>query len=102
MDGQRGSEDLAAYYVELLEEQTESGLSVTAFAEQVGVSAATLYSWRRRLQGGGRRARLLEVEVVSEERREPMTLEVGRFRIAVRPDFDDRALQRLVVALQRC
>jgi transposase-like protein len=51
MDGRRGSAGLAAHYAQLLAAQAGSGLSVTTFAEQAGVSAATLYSWRRRLRG---------------------------------------------------
>jgi hypothetical protein len=96
---------LAAHYAELLAAQAESGLSVAAFAAQAQVSAATLYSWRRRLRGERHRARLLEVSVVEggqDADRESMTVQLGRFRIGVPTDFDERTLSRLVGALERC
>ena len=40
---------LVEHYRALLEEQAQSELSVTEFAAEVGVSAGTLYAWRRRL-----------------------------------------------------
>lgn len=43
VDRPRRGPELAAYYEGLLLEQEKSGLSVTEFAEDVGVSACTLY-----------------------------------------------------------
>jgi transposase-like protein len=101
--------DLAKYYQELLEEQARSGLSVTEFAEGVGVSAATLYLWRRRLAGSANRAEvgdLLEVQVTDDEsggRGRPMVLAIdGRLRIELEADFDAGALERLLRLLSRC
>lgn len=105
MDGGAGSEELAAYYAGLLEEQAVSGQSVTDFAEEAGVSAGTLYSWRRRLRSQSEGARLLEVDLVEvpvETREERLALQVGRFRIEVPSDFDEGALARLVRSLERC
>ena len=105
MDRRGCWEDLAAHYTALLKEQVESGLSGTDFAEQAEVSAATLYSWRRRLRGQGEVTRLLEVDVVGsgeDEVREVLAVLVGRFRIEVPSGFDEGALSRLVGALERC
>ena len=61
-------EDLAGWYAAMLDRQSESGMSVTDFAASAGVSAWTLYQWRRRLaeDDGGREAapRLVEVAVL--------------------------------------
>lgn len=106
MGEQRVRGDLASYYTALLAEQEKSGLSVVEFAEEVGVSSATLYSWRRRLGNGGRGPRLLEVQV--DARPQPgvsgaVGLVIGsRFRIEVEADFDENALERLLGVLARC
>lgn len=105
-----GAEDLEGYYEDLLDEQEESGLSVAAFAAESGVSAATLYSWRRRLgrasrRGGG--ARLIEVSVKDEVRscgsRGRMVLAVrDGMRIELDAGFEESALERLLGVLDRC
>ena len=102
--------ELAAHYEGLLEEQESSGLSVAAFAEEVGVSPATLYSWRRRLRGEESASRLVQVDVVDDEREEPtetvrggLALRVNdRFRIELPADFDGGALARLLEVLDEC
>ena len=40
---------LRDWYSAILEDQESSGLSVAEYADKVGLSAATLYQWRRRL-----------------------------------------------------
>lgn len=107
MDARGAAIDRATYYEELLDEQAESGLSVAEFAEEAGVSAATLYAWRRRLRGQGRTPKVLEVDVVDEEsaasRSQAVTLHVDdRFRIELSGDFDEGALVRLLRVLDRC
>ena len=42
-------EEARAHYARLLDEQETSGLTVVSFAAERGLSAATLYMWRRRL-----------------------------------------------------
>jgi len=99
-----------AYYFELLDEQEASGLSVAAFAEERGLSAATLYSWRRRLGRASSRslgASLVEVCVHEDDPNEDAT---GRMtvitssgaRVEVDADFDESALARLLGVLERC
>ena len=106
-DGRRERE---AYYEELLDEQEESGLSVAAFAEEAGLSAATLYSWRRRLGRAATRggtAGLVEVCVsdIAAIREAPGRIVVavaGGTRIELDADFDESALERLLGVLARC
>lgn len=106
----RSRASLADYYRELLEEQAGSDLSMTEFADEVGVSAATLYGWRRRLADsaeGTEAQDLLEVQLTDEEaaqqRRSPIVLTVdGRLRIELEADFDAGALERLLRLLSQC
>jgi len=108
-----GSERTAreAYYARLFDEQEARGLSVAAFAEEEGLSVATLYSWRRRLGRAASKstaAALIEVSVHDDESaaegadgRMSVVTTTGR-RIEVPRDFDEVALARLLVALERC
>jgi len=106
----RSRNSLADYYRELLEEQAASDLSMTEFAEEVGVSAATLYGWRRRLADSAEvteAQELLEVQLTDGEdaaqRRSPIVLTVDRrLRIELEADFDAGALERLLQLLSRC
>jgi transposase-like protein len=99
-----------AHYASLLDEQEGSGLSVAAFAEDAGLSVATLYSWRRRLGRATPRdngVALLEVRVDDEgealEVPGRMTVEVADgTRIELEADFDESALERLLGVLDRC
>jgi transposase-like protein len=43
----------AKYWRTIVEEQRTSGLSVAAFCQQRGLTASSLFAWRRRLQGNG-------------------------------------------------
>ena len=102
----RAGEELAEYYRGLLEEQIERGLSVTEFAEEVGVSAATLYSWRRRLRDepAPRGGRLVQV-AVSETSHEGgrVILRVGEeYEVELGADFDADTLRRLLEVLDGC
>jgi transposase-like protein len=105
-----GRAELAEYYRALLEEQAQGELSVREFAEEVGVSAATLYSWRRRLDGSAEvkeAGDLLEVQVTGDaavlQRGASIVLTVdGRVRIELEADFDAGALERLLRLLSRC
>ena len=98
------------HYATLLDEQEESGLSVVAFAEDAGLSAATLYSWRRRLGRATPRdsgVALLEVCVdgdgeVDETSGRMVVATVDGTRIELDADFDESALERLLGVLDRC
>lgn len=105
MGARSGSTDLAAHYAELLKEQERSGLSVSEFAEEAEVSAATLYAWRRRLREPDAQARLLEVSLVGDEAASSVALTLhvdDRFMVELPADFDADTLERLLAALDRC
>lgn len=104
-------EELGSWYASILEEQARSGQSVTEFAAGVGISAWSLYEWRRRLSRAvnGREeqtARLVEVAVVQKERRQAGHLRVrlGRsgHRVDVPAGFNDAELRRLIGVLESC
>jgi hypothetical protein len=48
--------DLAEFYAAALADQAARGMSIADYAEELGVTAATLYSWRRRLGGAPAKA----------------------------------------------
>lgn len=101
--------DLASWYSAALDAQARSGLSVSDYAKQIGVTGWALYDWRRRL-GGGRvrnRAKLVEVTVARSTGVEgggAMVVRVadGRRSIEVPRGFDGDELRRLVGVLESC
>lgn len=104
-------DELAAWYSAALEAQAASGVSVTDYAEQIGVTAATLYQWRRRLSSSSgdsqRRANLVEVTIgrPSPANIAPgmiVRLGDGRRSIEVPRSFDGDDLRRLVTVLESC
>ena len=102
-------DDLATWYREALAAQESSGLNVSDFAESIGVSAATLYLWRRRFAGGlstpATSRGLLEVHVRPglDARPEPFTVRlVDGSEIVVPSSFDADALRRILEVLQPC
>jgi hypothetical protein len=104
-----GREGLAAWYEALLERHAESGLSVAEFAARAGLSAWTLYQWRRRLSKGAKpqaaSARLVEVSVVpaAVARGSGLAVELrSGHRIEVGGGFDDHELKRLIGVLESC
>jgi hypothetical protein len=73
LGSRRPGQDLAAHYSRLLTKQAASRLTMREFAALHGVSACTLYFWRRRLaaEGGGVQAAsgtLAAVDVVGSAR----------------------------------
>jgi transposase-like protein len=112
-------EGLERWYTAVLAEQESSGLSVTDFAAELGVTATTLYYWRRRLAAGSSQGRrparsqgpkgLVEVTVdrsvalVATRITEPFVVHLGDDRsIEVPRVFDDADLRRLVTVLKSC
>jgi transposase-like protein len=101
--------ELAAWYREALAAQESSGHNVSEFAEAIGVSAATLYLWRRRFAGSlpvpTTSRGLLEVQVGPgvDARRELFTVRlVDGNEIVVPAAFDADALRRILEVLQPC
>ena len=79
-----------------------------AYAERLGVSAWTLYQWRRRLaESPDDRAKLIEVAVAGPSdpaSTSPLVVRVndGRRAIEVPREFDPNELRRLLAALESC
>lgn len=104
--------ELAAWYSSILEQQAESGLSVTEYAARAGLSAWTLYGWRRRLGAvadaspSSERPRLIEVAVSRPTAPATEGLLVrlgdGRRSVVVPSGFDGDDLRRLVAVLESC
>jgi hypothetical protein len=96
----------------IIREQQASGLSVAEYCRQAGVSAWSLYCWRRRLRVERRTAaKFVEVKVTrgnaeaSAEGRspEPSGVELhlpGLRCVMVRPGFDKQTLLALLQVLE--
>ena len=104
-------EELSGWYAAALAAQPSSGLSMTDYAAEIGVTAATLYQWRRRLSSrsvgghGGSGPRLVEVTVAGGVgTADPLVVRVtdGRRTIEVPRGFDSEDLRRLVTVLESC
>lgn len=108
----RSRSDLAAWYEAALDEQKGSGLSVAEYADELGVTPTTLYSWRRRLDSsapGSRReaSGLVRVQVCGNVERAvthaALVVRVGADRaIEIPPGFDAEELARVIGVLEAC
>jgi transposase-like protein len=88
-------------------------MSIADYAEELGVTAATLYSWRRRLGGALAEAApvtdplgLIEVKVSRSTSAQPspdlvVSLASGR-EVRVPDGFDAASLRRLIEVLESC
>ena len=104
--------DLAAWYEAALDEQEGSGLSVAEFADEMGVTPTTLYSWRRRLESSppgpqGEAAGLVRVQVshnvVQAVTPAALVVRVGNDRaIEIPPGFQAEDLVRVIEVLEAC
>ena len=104
--------ELAAWYEATLDEQEGSGLSMAEYADGIGVTATTLYSWRRRLESSapgarGEAAGLVRVRVCRnvDQAVTPAALvvRVGNDRaIEIPPGFDAEDLVRVIEVLEAC
>lgn len=109
----KAGEDRHAHYRALLGEQERSGQSLRAFAAARGLSAWTLYGWRRRLGqvkrelDASRGEELVPVELVGTEATgngagARLEVVIGARRILVPPEFDEGELERVIGVLERC
>ena len=97
----------AARARQVLAEAKESGESLSAYGERHGIDPQRLYSWRRKLDAAKAAAPALETFVpvrVASESEAPasggLELVLGAGCVVrVGPDFDARALRRLVEVL---
>lgn len=110
--------ELIGWYGAALAAQERSGLSVTQYAQQIGVNPTTLYQWRKRLGPAGERAPAAAtpatpqhlVEVVVGRERYTASAEgpcaVVRLRtgqaVEVPRGFDSDDMRRLVTLLESC
>ena len=110
-----GRSDLEGWYSAALTAQERSGLSVTEYAHELGVTASTLYRWQRRLRGQGENEDLaatpfglVEVGLRVDGAHAPVESEGlvvrvgGDRRIEVPRGFDGDHLRRLVTVLESC
>jgi transposase-like protein len=107
--------DRSAHYVKLLDEFERRGGSLAAFAAERGLSAWTLYGWRRRLGRVRRRSKrtssLVAVDVlepVAPARSEPEAVSAFELimsdgcRVRVPGNFSTRGLRELLSVLRSC
>ena len=113
-------EDAASRWRKLIDQQRESGLSVSVYCRERGISAASLFAWRRRLRpaSGFPGAEMFKpVKLLTESKRrsaddaEPVAIESpgvsfielclpGERRLIVRRGFDRGLLLDLLDALE--
>lgn len=97
---------------ELVERWQQSGRPAREFAEQAGLNVSLLYLWRRRLKAAPKREpRTRERKPAFSELRlsttqpRPGHIEIvsrnGRV-VRVHGDFDSRALQQVLAAVEQC
>jgi hypothetical protein len=109
-DQNLAKEDAATRWRKLIEQQRESGLPVSAYCRERGLSAASMFAWRRRLRpasslpGAGIFKR---VKVVSEggraDERSDSVIELclpGGRHLIVRRGFDRQLLLDVIDALE--
>jgi hypothetical protein len=108
-------ETAATRWRKLLEQQRQSGLGVSAYCRERGLSAASMFAWKRRLRPGGERPvaqAFKPVKVVPEtlgpstEQSEPSDLPAIELRLRdghhlmVRRGFDRQLLLEVIEALE--
>jgi hypothetical protein len=102
-------ENASARWRKLIEQQRESGLPVAAYCRERGVSAASMFAWRRRLSGAAETFK--PVKVVSGpagcarevEKQAGSAIELclrGGRQLIVRRGFDRQLLAELVEAME--
>lgn len=108
-DQNPAKEDAATRWRKLIRQQQESGLPVSAYCRERGVSAASMFAWRRRLTGSA--GMFKPVKVVSDGRGagEPSDSAIelslpGGCHLIVRRGFDRQLLLDVIDALgpRRC
>ncbi len=111
----KGRDRLATWYAAALAQQVKSGLSVAAFATELGVTPATLYQWKRRLSSAAEpqkaseelpglvRVRVRESEAQLTGGPNALVVRLGRGRaIEVPLGFDADDVARLIAVVVAC
>ena len=89
-------------WAELIREQAQSGLSVTAFCRKHGVSDQSLYNWRRKL-GADEPVRFTLVESNGSAKTEAVPVElvlISGERLLIPPGTDPATLRSLLSVLR--
>ena len=97
----RARSDRQRFWVEVIEEQRKSGYSVADFCRERGLSAASLYSWRRRLAKPADAKKFVAVQLPPV--RSVACCEIllsGGDRVSVPPGFDADSLQCILSVLR--
>lgn len=105
--GRGRSVERERYWREVIGDQAGSGLSISAFCRERGVSPASFFSWRRKLAAGGREeviGKFVPIELVppaapAERPGFEVALPSG-LRVHVPPRFDADALRELLDVLE--
>ena len=91
----------AKKWSELIRQQQESGLSVTAFCRGHGFSDQTFYNWRKRLAGSEPvRFALVEAATVAAEQLPLELLLVSGDRLRIAPGTDATTLRTVLNVLR--
>lgn len=109
----RSRDELADWYTAALEDQASSGLSMADYADELGVTSATLYQWKRRLSADDAAdfetpgsLGLVEVAIEDSTRSgsvDPIVVRLKHGRCVELPSrFDDDDLIRLLEILESC
>jgi len=111
----RGRKERAAWYASALEAQASSGMSMTQFAAKMGVTAVTLYHWKRRLSNRANDASepsttlpsgLIQVALNDCAAAATPSMFIIRLSskrsVEVPQDFDAEALEQLLGILEAC
>ena len=105
-------EDAAARWQKLIQQQQESGLPVSAYCRERGLSAASMFAWRRRLRPASSRPgaeTFKPVKIVpaatlySSGEKSDSAIELclpGEHRLVVRRGFDRELLLDVIDALE--
>ncbi|MFO1052227.1 MAG: helix-turn-helix domain-containing protein [Planctomycetota bacterium] len=90
----------------LLSELERSGQSVRAFARELGLSAWTIYGWRKRFRFTSDVEHGPQVDLVEVQTIVPLgtTIEIAFADATIRvpPGFADEDLKRVILAMRSC
>ena|SRR5215212_2974395 len=99
----RAKPEIEAKWRERLAAWRASGLGARAFAQREGLTAGSLWAWKRRFEPDAP-LRLVPVVVRQGTSQSASTLELvvnGRYAVRLPPDFEETTLARLLAVLAR-
>ena len=109
-DQPQAKQSAATRWRKLLEDQQSSGLPISLFCRERGISQGSLFAWRRRLSAGD--AKFAAVKVAGGKKAKPQRTNgqredgsiklclPGHRRLILRSGFDRRLLLDLLAALE--